>query len=144
MKLDKKIRGENSRDVNLDVLFEDILQQVGYVDTSAIFRLPDGSMSPDEELERLAQGGTVDGCKGDLQHHIQMHLLQLNSPGLKAAVEAEKANKDTPRNLQLLISQAMAALKTFLSNPQGAAMSKLGKAGMVLPGPQANPGARPK
>ena len=143
MSLDKKIRGENSREVVLDVLFEDILQDIGYTDTSAIFRLPDGSMSPEEELERLAQGGVVDGCKGDLMHHIQMHFLQLNSPGLKAAIQAQKANPDTAKNLQLLIMQAMAALKTFAANPQGAAMAKMGQAGMVLPGPQANPGAKP-
>ncbi len=141
MKIPKSIRGENSRDVNLDNLFEDILTESGYTDTSAIFKASDGSMSPEEELEKLAQGAILPGCKGDLIHHIQVHLLQLSSPGLKIAIEAKKANPDTPKNLQLLISQAMAALKTFLSNPQGAAQKRLAKAGMHMPGPQANPGA---
>ena len=141
LKLDPKLRGENSKVPRLDVLFEEILQEIGYTDTSGIFQLPDGSMSPEEELERLAQGGSVPGCKGDLRHHIQMHILQLESPGLKAAVQSQKANPETPRMLQLLISQAMAEMKTFLSDPEGSAKERLGEAGMRLPGPQSNPGA---
>jgi hypothetical protein len=144
MNIAKSIRGQNSRDVNIDLLFEDILQEIGYIDTSAIFRPSDGSMSPDEELERLAQGGTVAGCSGNLEDHITHHLLQLQSPQLKIAIEAKKAHPDTPKNLQLLIMQAMAKMKTFLANPQGAAQAKLSQAGMVMPGPQSNPGAETK
>ena len=70
-----------------------------------------------------------------------MHILQLKSPGLKAAVQSQKANPETPRMLQLLISQAMAEMKTFLSDPEGSAKERLGEAGMRLPGPQSNPGA---
>ena len=144
MKIPKSIRGENSRDVNLDILYEDILQELGYTDTSAVFRAPDGSMSPEEELERLAQGGAVAGCAGDLMHHIQVHFLQLQSPQLKIAIEAKKANPDTPKNLQLLIMQAMAKMKTFMADPQGSATARLSKAGFSMPGPQSNPGAEAK
>lgn len=116
------------RKVNLDILFEDILQESGYTDTSRIFSAPGGEMDPSSEYAILAQGGTLQGCRGDLQVHVTQHLMQLSSPGLKQAIEAGKASKDTPRNLQLLIQQALAQMKHFLQNPQGAADQKMGTA----------------
>lgn len=139
MSLPKNIRGLNSKDVNISDLFDDMLQESGYTDTSKLFTIPDGSKSPEEELEILAQGGTLDGCKGDLIHHIQTHFLQIASPGLKAMIEDEKADKDTARKLQLLIEQAMAKMVTFMRDPQGSSMERLNNIGGAMPPPPGMP-----
>jgi hypothetical protein len=78
------------------------------------------------------QGGVVE-CKGDLKHHMEIHLLQAQSPNLKKAIEAGKADPKTVTNLMLLIQQDAAQLNSFLANPQGAAAERLQKSGMKHP-----------
>ena len=121
------------RKVNLDILFENILKKGGYRDTSRIFTAPTGEMSPDDEYMVIAQGGVCE-CKGSLTDHITQHLLQLASPALKAGMEANKIHKDTAKNLNLLIQQDLAKLRTFMEDPQGAAAQTLNRLGMSLPG----------
>lgn len=132
-KLRKELNDPSMKKANLSKMFEDLLRKHGRRDTSQMFTMPDGSMSPEQEFQVLMQGGVAE-CHGDLQHHVTVHLLQLNSPNLKQAIEAKKAHPDTPKNLMLLIQQDLAQLKTFLSNPQGAATEKLNKVGMMHPG----------
>lgn len=134
MTLSPAVRGPNSRSVNVDELFEDVLQESGFSDTSKVFRMPDGAMSPEDEMQILAQGGIVDKCVGDGEHHITTHLLQIKSPQLKAMIDAGKADPQTVRKLQLLVQQKKAEMMTFLANPEGAAQDRLNKSGMVHPG----------
>ncbi len=131
-RLRKELGDPTMRKINLDVLMEKNLRDFGYVDTTRVFTSPDNEMSVDAEMTVLMQGGTIE-CSGDLQEHITMHLLALNSPNLKKAVESGKAAPDTLKNLQLAISQAMAKLTTFVKDPQGAAQAKL-NAVMQQPG----------
>ena len=121
------------RQPNLDFLYENLLKKFGYRDTSKAFSLPSGAMDPDQEFMILAQGGVTE-CRGDLMAHIQAHLLQLASPALKAGMEAGKIHKDCAKNLNLLIQQDLAKLRTFMEDPQGAASQTLNRLGMALPG----------
>ena len=121
------------RKLNVSKLFEKTLNHFGYRDTSRLFSLPNNSQSPENELTVLMQGGKVE-CSGDLQHHILTHILQLGAPNLKKAVEAGKAHPDTLKNLQFVIEQAGAKLKTFLQDPQAAASAKLNEAMRNAPG----------
>ncbi len=121
---------------DLAVLFEDLLRKHGRRDLSKIFIKPNGEVTPEEELNILINGGSVRGCVGDLREHIQTHILQASSPNLIKAIEAQKADPNTIRNLQLLIEQAMAELATFMKDPQRSASEKLNQAGAVRPGPE--------
>lgn len=127
-------RDPQMRRVDLSKLFERVLRNFGWVDSSGVFSLPDMSVSPEDELQILMQGGVVE-CKGDLVHHIETHLLQLASPMLKKAIEAGKAHPDTLRNLQLVIEQAMAKLVTFVKDPKGETQRRMNRAMLDAGGP---------
>lgn len=133
-------RGPNPKEVNLSKLFQDMLEEGSYgKDVSEIFAPASGEMEPDQEMSILAQGGVVSGCRGDLLHHVQMHLLQAQSPGLAAMMKSGKAAPDTQKKLQLLVEQAMNAIKTFISDPSAAATQKLNQSGFQQPGEQPRP-----
>ena len=119
---------------NIAEMFKNVLLKSGYRDTSRLFSMSSGEMSPDDELAVLAQGGTNVECRGNLMGHVTKHLLDLTSPELKKMVESGKAHPDTMKNLQLLIAQAMAKMKTFINDPQSAAAQKLNDLGLVHPG----------
>lgn len=108
----------------LSEMFKRLLQKHGQRDLSRIFVMPDNSVSPEDELQILMQGGIVQ-CKGDLRHHVETHILQASSPNLAKAIAAQKAHPDTAKNLMLLVEQDLAQLRDFVSNPQGAAEKKL-------------------
>ena len=116
----RNARDPRMRQVNLDILFEKILRNLGHVDMTRVFTAPDNSMSPDDELQIIMQGGIVE-CKGDLMHHIETHILQRGAPNLLKAIEAGKAAPDTIQKLDLLIMQSTARLKTFVADPMLAA-----------------------
>lgn len=118
----------------LSEVFGDLLKKHGRRDLSKIFVRPDGEIDPGQEFNILSNGGVVDGCKGDLRHHITIHLLQAKAPNLQKAMQAGKADPQTATNLLRLVAQAQAELMTFLKDPQGAAQEKLSRAGMAHPG----------
>ena len=118
---------------DLSYLFENILKKRGYRDTSKVFTMPSGEVSPEEELEMLMRGQKNVECVGDLQHHVLVHLMQHDSPALKDAVKNGKADKDTIHNLELIIQQSIAKMNTFLQNPKAAADAKMSQLGMVNP-----------
>lgn len=122
-KLRAGIKDPEMRRANLDKLMERIFKDFGWVDTTQVFEKAGGMLTPDDELQAVMQGGAPE-CTGDLMRHVETHLLQLNSPNLKHAVEAGKAHPKTIERLQLMIQQAMARLKTFVANPQEALASK--------------------
>jgi hypothetical protein len=130
-----KMNDPKMKRIDLSELFDNLLKKSGRRDTSRIFALPTGETSPEQELQILIGGGVVDGCTGDLQHHITTHLLQAKSPQLAQAMQAGKADPATVSNLYRLIEQAKAQMLTFLKNPQGAADAKLAQAGMGAPPP---------
>ena len=134
-KLRSEMRDPEMKKANLSILFEDLLKKHGRRDLSKMFTMPDQSVSPDQELQILIQGGTTE-CRGDLMAHVQEHILQAQSPNLQKMIEAGKADKNTIRNLGLLIQQSLAKMNTFMRDPQGAALKQLNNAGMVHPGPQ--------
>lgn len=135
-KLRKEIGDPSMRRLVLDKLFEDLLKKHGRRDVSGFFVMPDNSVSPEEELQLLMQGGIAE-CRGDLQHHVTTHLLQMQSPKLLQAVEANKADPDTIKKLGMLVQMCMARLAEFMRDPQGAAQERLSKAGVRPPaGPQ--------
>lgn len=131
--LRKTMNDPTMKKVVLSELFEDLLRKHGRRDLSGIFVKADGEVSPEQELQTLMQGGTVE-CKGDLQHHMTTHLLQAQSLNLKKAIKAGKADPQTVTNLMRLIAQDKAQLVAFLNNPQAAAAERLQKAGMKHPG----------
>lgn len=119
-----------AREIDLSVLFEQNLRDFGRVDTTRLFKLPTEEITPEDELGIVMQGGVAE-CAGDLQDHIETHLLQIGSPNLKRAIEAGKASPDTIRRLQLMVQQAMARLTTFVRDPQAAADQKRQRALMA-------------
>ena len=131
-KLRREIGDPTWRKVELSKLFERTLKDFGHADTSGIFVRAEGEMSPDQELEILAQGGVV-RCAGDLMHHVESHLLQLGSPKLKAMVEAGKAHPETLNRLRLLVEEDLARLKAFAADPMRAAEKKLNSVGASAP-----------
>lgn len=134
MELFIQLKDPTMKKVDLSELYGDMLKKSGRRDLSKIFYLASGEVSPQKELQVLMGGGIVDGCKGDLREHITAHLLQAGSPNLAKAIEAQKAAPDTVQNLQRLVLQATAQMRTFLKDPQAAAAEKLNDAGMQHPG----------
>ncbi len=130
-----KINDPKMKKVDLSELFDQLLKKSGRRDTSRIFSLPTGEISPEQELQVLMGGGIVPGCKGDKQHHIEVHLLQAKAPNLAKAIAAGKADPQTILNLYRLVDQAKAEMVTFLKDPQGSASKRLDAVGMRAPGP---------
>ena len=95
--------------------------------------MPTGELSPQDELQIIMQGGVVE-CKGDLMEHARMHVLQLQSPAVRQAVEAGKASPKTIEYLQKLVQQDLAKMRTFLEDPMHAASQKLNELGFSAPG----------
>lgn len=131
-KLRKEANDPSMKKANLSKMFEDLLRKHGRRDLSDMFTQADDSISPEQELQILMDGGVVE-CKGDLKHHIEIHIPQAQSPNLKKAIEAGKAHPDTIKNLMLIIQQDSAQLKAFLSDPQGSAAQRLSRSGMKHP-----------
>lgn len=130
-----ELKDPSMRKLKLDKLYERVLKLTfGMRDTSKIFTMPDGSMTPEMEFQVLLGGGIVQACGGDPMEHAQAHILQAASPKTAAAVKSGDASPDLIRNLQLLVQQDLARISTFLKDPQGAAKEKLNRAGMVHPG----------
>ena len=122
-KVRKEFGDASWKTLDVPYLFEQMLKKSGYIDTSGIFRLQGKIISPEQELQILMDGGTIE-CAGDLLHHIETHLHQLDSPNLKKAIADKKADPATAQKLQLAIQQAMAKAKTFLSDPAAAAQTR--------------------
>jgi hypothetical protein len=129
----RETRDPSMRQLRCDVLMEKVLRDFGHVDQTRLFVAPDQSVTPEDELQVLMQGGTVE-CKGDLLHHVQMHLLQRESPVLRQAVEAGKADPQTIKRLDLLIEQDVARIRAFAADPIAAAEKLKGLAAPPMGG----------
>lgn len=129
-----KFNDPKMKKVDISILFEDMLKKFGRLDTQRIFYLSSGEVDPDTEFQMLAQGATKVECQGDLQHHIELHLLQAESPALAAAMASGKADPKTKERLLLLVKQDLARIVTFMQDPAGAARGRLNAVGMVPPG----------
>lgn len=128
-----EFKDPSMRKLKLDKLYERVLKLTfGLRDTSAIFVMPDNSMTPEDEFQILIQGGTVQ-CSGNLEEHVTKHILQHDSPKTDEAIKAGKAPPDLKTNLALLIQQDLARMKTFAANPQAAAQKKLNAVGLIHP-----------
>lgn len=134
-KMRRELRDPRMRQLNVDKLMEKVLRDFGHVDMTRLFTAPDNSMSPDDELQIIMQGGIAE-CRGDLMHHIESHILQRGAPNLIKAVEAGKAAPDTIKKLELLIAQAMARLQTFAADPQLAVEKRKSQALGAAGGPE--------
>ncbi len=132
LKVAKEFGDETWRLPDVPFLFENLLRKSGYVDVSGIFTMKGKIVSPEDELQRLMEGGTIE-CQGDLLHHIETHILQAQSPALKSAMESGKANPETLNKLGLAIQQASAKVRTFMADPAGAAGQKRDQALRTMP-----------
>lgn len=128
-----KLKDPTMKKFNISAQFEDVLKKFGRRDLSGIFVRPTGEISPEQEMEIIAQGGAVQ-CKGDLMEHAQIHLLQAQSPALDKAIESGKAHPKTKTRLLMLVDEDTKRMAAFLRDPQSAAMVRLNSAGMAAPG----------
>lgn len=122
-----KFKDPRMKKLDLSELYEDLLHKYGRKDTSGIFMLEGNIKDPGVELEMIMQGATDVECTGDLIHHATVHLAQRNSPAFKQAIEKGKAHPDAQKYLDLLISQCMAKITTFMKDPMAAVQAQIGK-----------------
>jgi hypothetical protein len=120
----RAMKDPNIRKVDLSQLFEKVLQDFGWRDTSGIFIKEGHMVDPDTELMMIMQGSTDVECTGDLQAHAIAHMNQAKSPGVLQQVQNKKAHPETIQRLEMLSKQCMAKLATFLQNPQYSAQKK--------------------
>src|SRR3990167_8971423 len=119
-----KLGGPEAPRADLSEVYGKILGKLGWADVGSVLKQPDGSQTPDQELEMMIQGLPVEPHpRENLIGHVMTHVQQR-----KAVAEAVSSGKVPPGVLRALdehLSQTISLAQGILRDPVRAAQSQI-------------------
>ena len=106
-------------------------QAFGWMDSSSTLEMPDGSVSPEQELEMMLSGVAVaPSPRENLVQHLVEHTMQINSPKFIQEVQTGKISPETVLMLQAHLQATRSMIQQTMVDPLRYGMDQLG-AGMM-------------
>jgi len=94
------------------------LKRFGFADMSSVLRMPDGVLTPENELQLMLQGKQVQvNPLENMVGHYSEHVEQFNAPMIREAIQNQKISPDVLLRLRAHIQATAAAIQGALEDP---------------------------
>ena len=122
----KKLGTKDSELVELPDIMRRVFKAYGWNDTSQVLKKPDGTRTPEEELQLMLQGQPVAPQPNeDFVGHLIDHTIQLNSPALQKGVQLGQIDPKVIVLIKAHIDATSMRIAQVLQNPGQMAQAKM-------------------